>query len=47
LDGIEKDGELEELVVCAVGSGGQAFLQEGPGDTEMGQSIMLSGCEGG
>jgi len=36
LNGIEEDGELEELVVWAVGSGGQAFLQEGPGDTEMG-----------
>jgi hypothetical protein len=41
LDGVEEDGEFEELVVCTVGSGGQAFLQEGPGDTGMGQSIHV------
>lgn len=41
MDGVEEDGESEQLVVCAIGSGGQPFLEEGPGNTGMSQSCLL------
>jgi hypothetical protein len=41
LDGVEEDGEFEELVICTVGSSGEAFLEESPGDTGVGQSCLL------
>jgi len=40
LDGVEEYGEFEELIVCAIWSGGQPFLEKSPGDAGASQSCL-------